>query len=64
MSIAMQQPTSENIEAVKKIMLNNYRITILGDADDVGISFGLCQKTFTDALEKKNSIDQNNCRLT
>ena len=35
--------TVENIEAVKKIILHNRRITIRVDAADVGISFGSCQ---------------------
>ena len=34
--------TDENIEAVKKIILDNRRITIREVADDVGILFGLC----------------------
>ena len=33
----------ENIEAVKKRILANRRITIREVADDVGISFGSCQ---------------------
>ena len=32
----------ENIEAVKKMILDNRRITIRELADDVGISFGIC----------------------
>ena len=35
--------TDENIEAVKKMILDNRRITIREVADDVEISFGLCQ---------------------
>ena len=38
--------TLTNIEAVKKMILNNRRITIREVADDVGISFGLCQAFF------------------
>ena len=38
----------ENIEAVKKMILNNHRITIREVADDVGISFGSWQAIFTD----------------
>ena len=34
--------TDENIEAVKKMILYNRRITIRDVADDVGISFGSC----------------------
>ena len=33
---------NENIEAVKKMILYNRRITIREVADDVGISFSLC----------------------
>ena len=32
--------TNENIEAVKKLTLDNRRITITEVVDDVGISFG------------------------
>ena len=35
--------TFVNIEAVKKMILDNHRITISEVADDVVISFGLCQ---------------------
>ena len=42
--------TDESIEAVKKMILNNRRITIREVAEDVGISFGSCQKIFTDVL--------------
>ena len=45
--------SDENIEAVKKMILNNRRITITEDADDVGISFGSCQAIFTDVLGMK-----------
>ena len=34
--------TDENIEAVKKMILDNRRITVREVADAVGISFGLC----------------------
>ena len=40
----------ENIEAVKKIILDNRWITIREIADDVGILFGSCQAIFTDVL--------------
>ena len=40
----------ENIEAVKKIILNNRRITITEFANNVGILFGLCQAIFKDVL--------------
>ena len=39
--------TNENIAAVKKMILVDHRITITEAADDVGISFGLCQSNFT-----------------
>ena len=42
--------TDENIEAVKKMILDNRRITIGELADDVGISLGSCQAIFTDVL--------------
>ena len=42
--------TDENIEALKKMIFNNRRITIREVADDVGISFGSCQAIFTDVL--------------
>ena len=43
--------TYENIEAVKKKMtLNNHRITVREDADDVGISFGSFHAIFTNYL--------------
>ena len=42
--------TDENIEAVKKIILDNPRLTIRQVADDVGISFGLNQAIFTNVL--------------
>ena len=47
--------TDENIEAVKKIILDNRRITIREIADDVAISFDLCQAIFTDVLVRKRS---------
>ena len=45
--------TDENIKAVKKMILNNRRITIREVADDIGISFGSCQEIFTDVLGRK-----------
>ena len=45
--------TDENIEAVKKIILDNHRITIREVADDVFISLGSCQTIFTAALGMK-----------
>ena len=43
----------ENIEAVKKMILDNRRNTIRELADDVGISFGSWQAIFTDVLGMK-----------
>ena len=48
----------ENIEAVKKMILNNHRITIREVADDVCISFGSCQATFTNVLVMKRATAQ------
>ena len=45
--------TDESIEAVKKMILDNRRITIREVAYDVGISYGLCQANFTDVLGTK-----------
>ena len=45
--------TDENIEAVKKMILDNHRVTTREIAADVGISFGSCQSIFTDALGMK-----------
>ena len=47
--------TAENIEAVKKINLDNRRIIIREVANDVGISFGSCQAIFTDILDMKRA---------
>ena len=47
--------TDENIEKVKKMILDNRRITIRLIADDVGISFGSCQAIFTDVLGMKHA---------
>ena len=63
----------ENIEAVKKIILDNYRINIREVADGVDISFGSCQSIFTDILgmtratamivTKLLNFQQNQCHL-
>ena len=45
--------TNENIEAVKKMILDNHGIIIKEIADDVGISFGSCQAIFTGVLGMK-----------
>ena len=47
--------TDGNIEAVKKMILDNHRSTIQEIADDVGISFGSCQAIFTDVLGMKRA---------
>ena len=47
--------TDENIEAVKKMILGNRRITIRQVAHDVGISFGSCQAIFTGVLDMKRA---------
>ena len=47
----------ENIEAVKKMMLDNRRITIREVANDVAISFGSCQSIFTDVLGMKRAAE-------
>ena len=65
--------TDENIEAVKKMILNNRRINITEFADDIGISFGSCQEIFTGVLGIKSTaakiapkllnFKQNQCRM-
>ena len=45
----------ENIEAVKKIILDNRRITIRELGDDVVISLGSSQEIFTDVLGMKRA---------
>ena len=47
--------TDENIEPVKKIILDNHRITIRDVADDVDISFGSCQAIFIVVLGIKRA---------
>ena len=44
----------ENIGAVKK-MPNHRKISIREVADDVDISFGSCQKIFTEILDMKRA---------
>ena len=41
---------------MKKMILDNRRITIREVADDVGISFGSCQAIFTDVLGMKCAV--------
>ena len=61
---AHQQPwktiiSHENIEAAKKMILNNRRITIREVADDIGVSFGSRQAIFTDVLGMKRAAAKN-----
>ena len=53
MSVTMLVLLDENIEAVKKIILDKRQITIRDVADDVGISFASFQAIFTDVLGLK-----------
>ena len=46
--------TDKNIETVKKMILNNRRITTREVVDDVGISFGLCQTFFKGISDRKS----------
>ena len=50
--------TDENIEAVKRIILYKYRIPIRKVADDVEISFDLCQVIFKNILSKKRAAQK------
>ena len=45
-----------NIEAVKKMILANRRITMTEVADDVGISFGSSQAIFMDVIGVKRAV--------
>ena len=45
--------TNENTEIVKKIVMENRRITIKEVAEDVGISVGSCHAIFSDILGLK-----------
>ena len=47
--------TDEKIEAVKKMILDNRRITIREIAADVGISCGSSQAIFTDVVDMKRA---------
>ena len=47
--------TDENIEAMKKMILDNRQIFIRGCWCDGGISFGSCQAIFMDVLGMKPS---------
>ena len=44
-----------NIEAVKKMIMDNRRTTIREVANDVDISFGSCQAIFMDVLGMKRA---------
>ena len=50
--------TDENMESVKKMILDNRRMTIREFSDDVGISFGSCQAIFTDVLGMKRAAEK------
>ena len=43
---------------MKKLILDNWRITIRELADDVGISFGSRQASFTDVLGMKRAASK------
>jgi len=62
----------DNVEKVKKMIIDNRRIIIREVADDVGISFGSCQAIFSNVLGMKRvaakfvpkllNFDQKLCR--
>ena len=56
--------TDENIEAVKKMILDNRRATIGELADDVGISLGSCQAIFTDVLGMERAAAKINYKFS
>ena len=66
--------TNENTEVVKKIVMENRRITIGEVVEDVGISVGSCHAIFPDILGLKRvaakfvpkllNFDQNTRRMT
>ena len=45
--------TNKNVEKVKKMVMNDRRITIRAVADDVGISIGSCHEIFSNVLGMK-----------
>ena len=47
--------TDENIESLRKLILDNRRINCREVADDIGISFGSCQEIFTDVSGMKRA---------
>lgn len=51
--VATTSTSEENIETVKKIILENRRITIREVAEDVGISIGSCHAIFSNVLGMK-----------
>ena len=53
--ILITSTIAKNIETVKKMILNNRRITIREIADDAGISFCSFQAIFTDVLDMKQA---------
>ena len=57
--------TDENIEAVKKMILDNRRITIREVADDAGISFGCFRHERTSAkiVPKLQNFEQKQRRM-
>ena len=55
--------TYEHIEAVKKMILNNRRITIREVADDVAISFYSCQVIFMVVLGMKRAAAKTVAQL-
>ena len=50
--------TAENIDAVKKMIFDNRRITVREVADDVSISFVSCQAIFMDILGIKLAAEK------
>ncbi|XP_046975163.1 protein GVQW3-like [Vanessa cardui] len=51
--VAITSTSEENIEAAKKIVLKNRRVTIREVAEDVGISIGSCHTIFSEVLGMK-----------
>ena len=52
------RPGRPSIEAVKKMILDNLRITMREVTDDVGISFSSCQLIFNDVLDMKRAPEK------
>ena len=55
--------TDKNIEIVKKMILDNHRITTREVADNIGISFGSWQAIFTDVLGVLQRRFFQNCKI-